>query len=217
MNREPIVIWGASGHARVVADAVRKGDYFSVFGFIDDTALRKGEDFAGAKVMGGREILPTLADHGVNAIHIAIGHCRARMDLATLATDHGLRLRSIVHPSATVALDATIGEGTFIAAGALVGAASRVGRVVILNSGCSVDHDCIVEDGAHIGPGVRMGGSAHIGQQAWIGIGATLRDRASVGHGATVGAGAVVVRDVPPGVVAYGVPARVVRAKVPGE
>jgi UDP-N-acetylbacillosamine N-acetyltransferase len=217
MTREPIAIWGASGHARVVADAVRKGETFSVFGFIDDTPARRGEAFAGATVLGGREVLATLTRYGVSTIHVAIGHCRARMDLSKVAMDRGLRLGSVIHPSAILALDATIGDGTFVAAGAIVGPASRVGQCVILNSGCSVDHDCVVEDGAHIGPGVHMGGAAHVGQLAWIGIGATLRDRASVGHGAIVGAGAVVLRDVPPELVAYGVPARVVRAKRPQE
>lgn len=214
---DKIVIWGASGHARVVADALNLGLKFSIVGFLDDTPAREGEEFGGPPVLGGRDVLTDLREHGVRHIHIAIGHCRARSELATVAHGHGFVLATVVHPRAIIAQGAPIGQGAFVAAGAIVGPNTRIGKNVILNTGCSVDHDCLVDDGAHVGPGVHIGGASHIGKQAWIGIGATLKDRVKVGDGAIVGAGSVVVRDIPPGVVAYGVPARVVRDKLPRE
>jgi acetyltransferase-like isoleucine patch superfamily enzyme len=75
-----------------------------------------------------------------------------------------------------------------------------------------VDHECVLADGVHVGPGAHLGGRVQVGRAAWIGIGAVVRDRARVGAGALVGAGAVVIRDVPDHVVAYGVPARTMRA-----
>lgn len=206
-----LVIWGASGHARVVADAVRKLAQYSVVGFLDDTPSRKGEHFAGAEILGGRNALVSLRAAGVTFVHIAVGDCRARVALAEVAETHGLKLCSVVHPSASVALDAEVGAGTFLAAGALLGAQARLGRCVIVNSRASVDHDCFVDDGAHVGPGVTLGGFAQIGKAAWLGIGATVRDRVAVGDGAIVGAGALVLRDIPAHVVAYGAPATVRR------
>ena len=205
-----IVIWGASGHARVVADAARMAG-ISVAGFLDDNESRRGEPFFQSTVLGGAGILADLFAEGARFIHVAIGDCAARLRLADVAVVHGFLLETVVHSRAIVAADVALGAGTFVAGGAIVNPGARIGCNVILNTACSVDHDCVVEDGVHIGPGVRVGGAARIGRGAWIGIGASLIDRVSVGAGAIVGAGSVVVRNIPPGVVAYGVPARFVR------
>ena len=89
--------------------------------------------------------------------------------------------------------------------------ATRIGENVIVNTSASVDHECLIEDGAHIGPGVHLGGRVRVGRAAWIGIGATVIDRSSIGAEAVIGAGAVVVADIPGGVLAYGIPARVIK------
>ena len=82
---------------------------------------------------------------------------------------------------------------------------------MIINTCASVDHECVVEEGAHVGPGVRLGGHVRVGKGTWIGIGATVKDRIRIGARAVIGAGAVVLNDIPDGVVAYGVPANVIR------
>jgi acetyltransferase EpsM len=98
-----------------------------------------------------------------------------------------------------------------VVAGAVLNPAVEVGEHVIVNTCASVDHESVIEDGAHVGPGTRLGGRVRIQRGAWIGIGATIRDRVTIGAGARIGAGAVVLTDIPAGVVAYGVPAQVVR------
>jgi maltose O-acetyltransferase len=51
-----------------------------------------------------------------------------------------------------------------------------------------------------------------IGDNAWLGGGVIVGPGVTIGANTVVGAGAVVMRDLPPGVLAVGVPARVVRA-----
>lgn len=207
-----LLIWGASGHARVVADAARLAGH-TVAGFLDDSPARHGERFAGAAIVGGGGQLEALRASGVARIHVAIGNCAVRSRLGETAERSGFELVTIVHPRAVVAADVTVDRGTFVAAGAVVNPGAKIGRLVIVNTGATVDHDCVIGDGAHIGPGVHMGGAAQIDELAWIGIGAALRDRIHVGRTTIVGAGAVVVSDIPDDVVAFGVPARIVRPR----
>jgi len=210
--REKLIIWGASGHALVVADAARASGDYEIVGFIDDVhPERSGAEFCGAAILGGREQLDVLPAQGVNKLIMGIGDCRARFELSEVADSKGFQLVTVIHPRACVAKDAAVGRGTVILAGAVVNSAARIGENVIVNTSASVDHECSIEDGAHIGPGVHLGGRVSVGRGTWVGIGATVIDRASIGAEAVIGAGAVVVNNIPDGVLAYGIPARVVR------
>ena len=123
----------------------------------------------------------------------------------------GLGLAKLVHPSSIVASDVALGDGTFIGPGAIVNSAARVGRCVIINTGAIVEHECRIADGAHICPGAqacrkRPRRAASLDRHR-----RTVIENVHVGEGSIVGAGAVVVRDVPPHSVVYGVPAKYIR------
>lgn len=205
-----LIVWGASGHARVVADIVRLRGEFEITGFVDD-ARPEARQFFGAPVVGGRGQLARLRSNGARHLIVAIGNCAARLKLGEVAESEGFELATAVHPRAIVAADVKVGAGTVIAGGAVVNPGAAVGRNVIINTSDSVDHDCVVGDGAHICPGVRLAGGVIVGRGAWVGIGASVVAGVRIGAGSTVGAGSVVLKDVPEGVVCYGVPARVVR------
>lgn len=208
----PLVIWGASGHARVVAEIVRLTEKFNIVGFLDSLdPEKKGTDFCGAPILGGQEQLESLYSMGVRHLILAFGDCQARLALAMVVDQFGFELATVVHPRATVAGDVKVGAGSVVMAGAVVNPGSYIGENVIVNTSSSVDHDCVVHDGAHIGPGAHLGGGVTIGRGAWVGIGATIKDKIRIGQGTVIGAGAVVLQDIPEHVVAFGVPARVIR------
>jgi len=213
---EKLTLWGASGHAKVVADIVRAENRYELAGFIDDFSAEAPAEFCGLPVLRTRECLGNVLRQGIGRIIIAVGDCQARVRLACMARDHGFSLGVAIHPRATVASGVSVGAGTVIAAGAVVNPGTVIGENVIVNTSASVDHDCVVEDGAHVGPGCHLGGWVRVGRESWLGIGSIVRDRVRIGSGTMVGAGAVAVGDLPDGVVAYGVPAKVIRRVTDG-
>ena len=207
-----IVLCGASGHARVVADIVRLAGEYEIIGFLDDRDPgRKGTLFLGAPILGGREALAGLRNRGVRHLLLAFGDGAARLRAGAVAREAGLILATAVHPRAVVAADVVVGPGTVVMAGAVVNPGTRLGESVIVNTCASIDHDCDIGDGAHVCPGAHLAGTVRVGRAAWVGIGAAVIDGVHIGDGAFIGAGSAVVSDIPDGMLAYGVPARVVR------
>lgn len=216
--KRKLVIWGAGGHALVVADIIRLQDEYEIVGLLDDVNLeRHGTEFFGTPILGGREQLSNLQRMGVQHLLLGFGDCDVRLRLSALIRAGGFELATAIHPGAIVARDVPIGPGTVIVAGTVINPGVRIGENVIINTCASVDHECIVEDGAHIAPGVHLGGRARVGQAAWIGIGATVKDRVIIGKYSLIGAGAVVLDDIPDGVVACGVPAKVILEVAPND
>lgn len=210
-----LLIWGASGHASVVADIVRLDGEYEIVGFLDDVnPERRGEMFCGAPILGGREAFDEYLHLGVRHILLAFGDCGARYRLSRWVQTQGFSLATAVHPGATVAASAIVGAGTVVVAGAVINPKAQIGESVIVNTGATVDHECTLGDAVHVCPGAHLGGQVTIGEATWIGIGAVVKDRVCIGKHSVVGAGAVVVDDIPDGVVSYGVPSRVVRSVI---
>ena len=211
-DRTPLVIWGAAGHAKVVADVVRTHPEFELAGLIDDTApQRRGELHGGIPILGGREVLDGLLANGTRLV-FGFGDNAARLRIGAEMVARGFVFPTLVHPTAVVSPSAQIGAGSFVAAGAIVNADARVGAQVIVNSGAIVEHDNEVGDGVHLSPRACLSGWVRVGRGSWIGAGAVVRDRITIGARCVVGVGSVVVADIPDAMMAYGCPARVVRA-----
>ena len=206
---KPILIWGAGGHARVVADIIELGGEYEIAAFLDDSAPRARNTFLQRPLFDSRDALTRLHARGVQHIVIAIGHCDVRLQLGEIARSNSFALARAVHPQAIVARDVQMGAGSVVMAGAIINPNCTIGESVIINTGARLDHDCIIEDGAHVSPGVTLAGGVIVERAAWIGVGATVSDQRRIGSRAIIGAGAVVVRDIPDNVTAYGVPARI--------
>jgi UDP-N-acetylbacillosamine N-acetyltransferase len=207
-----IVLWGAGGHALVVADIVRLSGEFQICGFVDDVNPdRHNMMFDGAPILGGSEQLDGLLEKGIEHLILAVGDCEARLRLAEVALAKGYQLATAIHPQTIMAYSASIGSGSVVTAGAVIGPEVEIGANCIINTCASIDHECVIADGVHVGPGVHLGGKVRVGRGAWIGIGGIVKDSINIGPYAVVGAGSVVLSDIPPGVVAYGTPAKVIR------
>jgi UDP-N-acetylbacillosamine N-acetyltransferase len=209
---EVVIIWGASGHALVVADILRLQKKYQLAGFLDTiNPVEAGATREGLPVYGGIEQLDALYEAGIHNLIFGFGDCKARLRLSELVLSKGFNLATAIHPQAVVAAGVQIQPGVVIAAGAVINPGSVIGKNAIINTAASVDHECMLGEAVHISPGVRLAGKVTVGSGTWVGIGAIVIDHCTIGAGSMIGAGALVVNDIPDGVLAYGVPARVIR------
>jgi acetyltransferase EpsM len=212
-----VLVWGASGHAQIVTELLELSGLYVISGYIDDVnSDREGQEFEGAVILGGRKAVERAAKSGVNCLIVAIGDCVKRKEACQFGLSVGLRLINAIHPSAVVSTKASLGVGIVCSAGSVICPYAIVGDGAIINTSASIDHGCAIGPYAHVAPGARLAGNVTVGECAWIGIGATVKDRVNIGSYAVVGAGSVVIRDIPGGCVAYGVPAKVQRTQDAG-
>lgn len=202
-----LALWGAGGHARVVADCALSAGWAEVAFFDDGHAERTGPwPISGMTA----DLLARTGDF--DGVIVAVGDNRERLERTDQIERAGGRLAALVHPRAFVSPRAQVGVGSVVLAGGVVNIGARMGRAVIVNTGATVDHDCVLEDGAHVSPGAHLAGGVTVGRTAWVGLGAAVRQGVTIGDGAVVGAGAVVVKDVEDRTTVAGVPARILRA-----
>lgn len=206
----PIVLIGASGHAKVVADIIRKTGAYEIIGCTDtrkDNALISW----GIKYLGTDEILPELLQTGVTraAMGMAGFNNNIRRRLFEKVQEWGFNFPVLCHPAAVVATDAILSNGVVIMAGVVINPAVVVAPNVIINTGAIIDHGCRIGHSAQVAPGAILCGDVIVDEEAFIGAGACIIQGKRIGRGAIVGAGAVVIDDVPAGVSVVGNPARV--------
>ena len=195
---DKVYLYGASGHAKVIMDALATR-CVDVPCLIDDNP--NVNELAGKPVVHSAE--------GLSPVIISIGDCRIRRKVAQKLKD--VSFVSAIHKESIVAPDVSIGEGSVIMAGAIVQTGARVGRHCIINSGASVDHDVVVGDFVHVAPHCTLCGCVEIGEGTWIGAGSTVIQGIRIGKDCFIGAGSVVVKDIPDHSLCYGNPARVIR------
>lgn len=211
----PVVVIGGGGHARVVIEAIRTShEALKPVGILDRDPSLHGQAVSGVPVLGGDELMPSLAEAG-HGVVVAVGDNRLREELFTQCVEAGLSPLPVVHGWSWVSPEATIAAGSVVLAGAVVNPEARIEENAVINTCAAVDHDCVVERSAHVGPGARLAGGVRVGRGSLVGLGASVGPGVRIGTGAVVGAGSVVLRDVPDGLTVVGVPARPVGAGRP--
>ncbi len=205
----PILIMGAGGHGRVVAEAISASGQ-EVAGFLDPALSLQGTTIEGVTVLGDDTI---LADWPPEKAAIAIGigstaRTDARKAIYDRAKHQGYAIPVIIHPAAMVSVSAELSEGVQIMAGAIIQCRARIGENTICNSGTIIEHDCQIGRDCHVAPGVVLSGAVKVGEGSHIGTGAVVIQGVCIGRNVTVGAGAVVIRDVGDGETVVGNPAR---------
>jgi sugar O-acyltransferase (sialic acid O-acetyltransferase NeuD family) len=203
---EALFVFGASGHGKVVIDALRRAGY-EVALLVDDDARRAGDTLLGHVVAGNREALLSARERAGSGI-VAIGSNEARLAVAAWLRASGFGFRAVVDPSAVVSISAAIGVGTLVMAQAAVNADACIGEHVIVNTAATVDHDCVVGDGVHLAPGVHLCGDVRVGRGTFVGAGTVVVPGVRIGAGAVIGAGSTVLADVPDGARVAGSPCR---------
>jgi len=199
-----IYILGAGGFAREVLNVyIDLGREQEVIGFVEQDSRRQEEILNGKSVFDA-----TVLDKAPTGTRLigAMGSAKRRSWIEDLEKQ-GFQFDTIVHPSVVKSRWVRIGSGSILCAGSVLTNNIEIGRHTIINLGCTIGHDVRIGDFVTVSPGVDISGNVTIEDEVWVGIGATLIEKTKVGKGAYLGAGACVTKDIPPGVLAVGVPA----------
>ena len=197
--KSKLMIIGASGHGKVIADIASLTGYQEIE-YLDD-ATRPAIPTVGTVA----DFPQFLNSH--NFI-VAIGNNAIRERITRQLQESKAKLATLIHPAAVIGSGVTIGDGTVVMAGAVINADATVGMGSIINTGSSVDHDCTVGDFVHVSVGARLAGTVTVDDRTMIGAGAVVINNRSVCADCMIGAGAVVVKDITESGTYIGVPAK---------
>ena len=196
-----MLLYGASGHAKVIIDCLLSQQEL-ILGIFDDDQSKKH--------LMGIEVLNYYSEifHPEDEIIIAIGDNQTRQAL-TAKVEHSFG--RIAHASAVVSERAIFGDGTVIFQNAVVQPGAKIGRHVIINTSATIDHDCVINDFVHVAPNATLCGSVAVGEGTLIGAGSIVIPNISIGSWVTIGAGSVITKNIPDNAVVVGNPSRIVR------
>lgn len=199
-----LLILGAGGHGKVVAEIATKMKKWNEIAFLDDN--EKLKEVNRYKVIDKINSYKSYKEIYKNAF-VAIGNNQLRLKLIENLLDEGFNIPVLIHPFTAISSNVSIDKGTVIMPGAVINANTVIGKGCIINTSVSIDHDCTLSDGVHISPGVHVGGTVSIGTCTWICIGSSISNNVEIGNNVVIAAGAAVVKNVPNNVLVAGVPA----------
>ncbi|MFJ7363440.1 acetyltransferase [Peribacillus frigoritolerans] len=190
--KNKLLIIGASGHGKVVADIALKMNKWVSIAFLDDNENIKSS--MGIEVIGkSTDVFNHVQDYD---IFVGIGDNFTREKVHRKLEAKGVYIPTLIHPTAVIGEKVELASGTVVMAGVVVNCCTIIGKGCIINTGATVDHDNIIEDFVHISPGAHLAGTVKVGKGSWLGIGSVVSNNVYITSRCIVGAGAVVLRDI---------------------
>ena len=190
-------LYGASGHAKVIIDILKKSQVSIETIFDDDKSI--------SQLIGYPVKQYTNVDK-IGELIISIGDNQTRKNISErLSAIYG----KAIHPKSILDPTVELGYGTVVMAGVVINSSVIVGNHCILNTSCSIDHDCILSDFVHVSPQATLCGGIQIGEGSQVGAGAVILPNIKIGKWCVIGAGAVITKNIPDGVTVVGNPGRV--------
>lgn len=185
-----VVIIGAGGHAKVIAEIVLKSRD-NVIGFLDDNLdLQNKIIYLDKKVIGTTSSIEKYKNYYF-IIGIGNNFIREKID-----KNNKLKLYTAIHPSAIIAQDVEIGEGTVIMPGVVINPGTKIGKNSIINTSVSIDHDNTICDYVHISPGSHLAGTVTIKENTWLCTGVIVKNNITIEKNNIIGAGGVVINNI---------------------
>lgn len=216
VHRNPknrLVIIGAGGHATSVANIALACGY-SIECFIDKEKIN--ESLLGTRIIANIQDIKNPEDH-YYAIAIGDNYARQKLHESLTRENTNLTFPPLVHPSATISFFTEIGQGTVIMPNSCIGPNSQLGKFCIINSHASLDHDCRMGDYSSLAPSATTGGKVIIGERTAICIASIIKHGIKIGSDCVVGASSLALHNISDNTVAYGIPAKEIRRRHPGE
>lgn len=197
-----IIIIGASGHGKVIANIAELNGYEEIYFLDDDKTKIKNSKY---DVIGTSKEIEKYLDYD---FIVGIGNNKIRAKIMDELEMKKCNIVSLIHPRAIIDDTVSIEQGSVVMANAVINADTKVGKGCIINTSCSVDHDCILEDYVHVCPGAHIAGSVFVKEHTWIGIGSSIKNNITITSNVLIGAGGVVIKDINEEGTYVGVPAK---------
>ncbi|MGB9975792.1 acetyltransferase [Thermovenabulum sp.] len=201
-----LLILGAGGHGKVVADIAKSMNYWDEICFLDDDIKKLNSIINGFKVIGRFDDYKKFKESFTYAF-VAIGNNKYRLSILEELEKVGYKIPVIKHNFSYISDTVQIGEGTVIMPGVVINTNTIIGKGCIINTSSSIDHDCILKDGVHISPGANIGGTVNIGKCTWVCIGSKIINNVTIGKNVIIAAGSVVTKNIPDNIMVAGIPA----------
>lgn len=199
---KPILVYGASGHARVLIDLMRLAGEFFPVAAVDDSS--SDEQVLGVPVLGSSSLFAQLKADGLETAVLGIGSVQNhqfRKKLYDRLVAAGFSVPNLIHRRALVEPSVTMGVGNQIFSGAVVGSAAKLGDNTIINSGTIVSHDCVIHSHTHLSPGAILAGGVEVGENTLVGMGVTIYLGVRIGSKVIIANGADIMKNVPDGAI----------------
>jgi sugar O-acyltransferase (sialic acid O-acetyltransferase NeuD family) len=217
--KKNIIIVGSSGHAKIVIDIIEKENKYKIIGLIDKPE-NYNKKILNYNIIGTDNDIPhIIKKHKLFGGIIAVGDNWTRYKVweKIKSIKPNFNFVNAIHPSAQIAKNVRIGNGTVIMAGAIVNSDSSIGKHCIINTNSSLDHDSVMCDFSSLAPNSATGGNVQIGKFSAICLGANIIHGITIKEQSVIGAGSVVLKDIPEFSVFYGIPAKFIRQRQVGE
>ena len=207
MSSEAVVIIGTGQQAKVVIELVRAEGKYQIKGCtgLGETGFILGD----VPILGTDSVLPALLADGTKKFFVAVGDNDLRLRLLAQVSEMGFEPVNAISPHAFISPSARLGRGIAIMPAAIIHTSTQIDDGAIINTNTDIDHDCRIGIGTHISAGCVVAGNVEIGNESFMGVHSCVIPGVRIGSRVVIGAGSVVVRDLPDGVTAMGVPARV--------
>ncbi|HEB2433786.1 MULTISPECIES: acetyltransferase [Bacillus cereus group] len=202
--KEKLLIIGASGHGRVIADIALKMNKWQSIAFLDDNE-NVGSSMGIQIIDESASISKYIDDYD---FIVGIGNNVIREKIQRQLEAEEASIPVLVHPSAIIGEQVYLEAGTVVMAGAVINCCTKIGKGCIINTASTVDHDNVIEDYVHVSPGAHLAGTVKVGRGTWLGAGSVVSNNINITHSCKIGAGAVVIRDITESRTYVGVPVR---------
>lgn len=211
-----MLIAGAKGFAKQMLEVIDALQLKEEICFFDDYDASLTRFFEYQVLKNEAELLHFFQQHG-NSFSLGVGNPKTRFLVYKKLADMGGKLVSLISPRAQVARYASLENGVSVLTDVIVENSATVGDGSLLNLKACICHDCTIGRFVEISPGALITGGCSIGDFSFIGAGAVLKPQVKIGKNVVIGAGAVVVHDIPDNTTAVGVPAKVIKTRIPLE
>lgn len=208
IKHKTLVIIGAGGHGRVVADCAEQLGHYTGILFLDDCVTQRQQS-AHWKIAGPIDSWKAYSNKA--DFIVALGDNALRASIQQQLQTAGVNIATIVHPTAAISKHCQLSKGVVVFANAVVNIGTKIADGCIINTGATVDHDCHIGQYCHLSPGVNIAGGVRVERMSWLGIGCSVIEGITIAENSQMGAGAVVIDNTKSGFLYLGVPAKAVR------